>query len=123
MKLEEDFESTTKRVKDNIPLKLLESVWFHMHCQVKRKVAEIKTKHRRKLEGLRISQDKPPLNTKNYITILDDIAVPPKVIEILRLHRVQCKLDEERFLAQTGPTTRGLQRIRTSLPKTANWIT
>ena len=94
--------------------KQLESVWWHVRLKCKRMLAEVKKRHARKLENLSVSQDKPLLNTKGYLTILDEIQVPMVVEEIFRLgpkHPILQKFKEEHFLASMDLFLEDCQRV------------
>ena len=71
--LKVDVDSQLKEARnslvDGLPDKLLESVWWHVRLKSKRMLAEVKMRHARKMENISVSQDKPLLNNKGYLTV------------------------------------------------------
>ena len=101
--LDKSLDEARAKLKNAIAEKLIPSLWFHVSSSTKEKVHATKVKHKRKLENLSALQDTPLLNTKGFLTVLDDIEVPETVKACLRYgprHPILTQFRDEHFLAR-----------------------
>ena len=83
-KLDDAVDKAREDLKCSIHENLLPSICHHVSSTTKKLIEQLKAKHKRKIENLSAIQDSSLLNTKGYLTVLNDVEVPDCVKSCLR---------------------------------------
>ena len=95
-------QQNRSKIQSLVTESLWPSIWFHVRWHCRHEMSKSRIQLLQKLHNLCSEHERPELNIKGYLTVLDNISVPQIVEKVLRYgpgQPVQMKFYEQHFVA------------------------